>query len=62
MSHEKVPYPPAYTEIYPSVPVGEMNTQQMGWQAPAPEVVMPQQPANSYGTVITQQPGENSNF
>lgn len=57
MNHEKVPYPPAYTEIYPAVPVGEMNPQNMGWQQPNVEVVMPQQPPASYGTVISQQPG-----
>jgi hypothetical protein len=54
MSHEKVPYPPAYTEIYPAVPVEQQN---MGWQNPTAEVVMPQQPTITYGTVITQQPG-----
>lgn len=58
MNHEKVPYPPAYTEIYPAVPVGEMNPQNMGWQQPNIEVVMPQQPPASYGTVVTQQPGK----
>lgn len=54
-----MPYPPAYTEIYPAVPVVSeaVNPHNMGWQAPQVEVVMPQQPTVSYGTVVTQQPG-----
>ena len=59
MNHEKTPYPPAYTEIYPAVPVSEVNPQNMGWQAQAADVVViPQQPTITYGTVITQQPGK----
>ena len=58
MNHEKTPYPPAYTEIYPAVATGEVNPQNMGWQtATADVVVVPQQPPITNRTVITQQPG-----
>lgn len=55
--HDKVPYPPAYTEIYPTVPAGaDMNSQNMGWQPPssAPPMVVTEQPP----VYVTQQPGK----
>lgn len=57
---EKMPHPPAYTEIYPVVTDADANAPQMGWQQPAQtEIVntMISQPIQPppYGT---QQPGE----
>lgn len=45
-NHEKVPYPPAYGEIYPVVPAAEMMAgPDMGWQPVGSAVaVTPQQP------------------
>jgi hypothetical protein len=52
---EKVPYPPAYTEIYPAVPVVEVggpSAPSMGWQQP--DMNLPQQPP----VYVTQPPGQ----
>lgn len=58
-SHEKVPYPPAYGEIYPVVPTAEMMAgPDMGWQPVGvgnAVVVTPQQPT----VYVTQHPGKN---
>ena len=55
--HEKT-YPPAYTEIYPAVPVAVDNGAQMGWQplVSGGDAMPSQQPT----TIVTQQPIPNS--
>jgi hypothetical protein len=55
MNHQKTPYPPAYTDIYPSVTIAEGTP---GNLPPASEA--PMQPAVNYGTVISQQPGKTA--
>jgi hypothetical protein len=39
--------------MYPSVPVADMNTQNMGWQPPTAEMVVTQQPP----VYVAQAPG-----
>lgn len=61
---EKVPYPPAYSEIYPPVAVENENTNNMGW-LPADQNVsnsqptIVQQPPN-YGTTTTSTPQQQA--
>ena len=49
VDHEKAPYPPAYSDVYPVIPAAENS--QMGWNAPTADVVvMPSQPPPVYVT------------
>lgn len=58
-SNEKVPYPPAYAEIYPVVPPADMGGPNIGgWQSPpSVQVVAPEQPP----VYVTQHPGMQNN-
>ena len=70
LGNEKMPYPPAYTEIYPAVNANVGNNDQMGWRQPeqmpptnenitTPIMSQPAQPP-PYGTQQqTNQPGKN---
>ena len=56
MNNEKVPYPPAYGEIYPTIPTAEISghNNNAGWQAPNIEIDSTPPPP----VYITQDPGD----